>query len=172
MTWVGIRPGDGVRERTSGQLALVLVATGVLLVTTAALALTKGPDVDFKIHVAAPQQALAVGSTGEAVVTMTAPSGIRFNKYPPIRVTVEENPPITFDQTTVKAGLDTMPENLEANHFDSVDPIHLRFTVGAHRGDAKVPIKGKIKFTYCVAKSGFCAPATKDIAFEVPVSSQ
>lgn len=152
--------------------ARFLAAAAMLLAfLPGALAAGKSSDLDIKFDVAVPQKPTATGASGEAVLTLTPPSGVRFNKYPPIRVTLENAPPITFDQTTVKVGLDAMPEDAETNHLDTLDPIHLPFKVGAHDGDAKVPIKGKVRLTYCVAKSGFCAPLTKDLAFELPISS-
>ena len=147
----------------------------VLLVAFAAaplaLGIPKPPDLDLKINIAVPQQAVATGAEAEAVVSITPPAGVKLNKYPPIRVTVEGNPPIEFEQTTVKVGLDEMPENAELNHFDTIEPIHLKFKVGKHNGDGKIPIRGKVKLTYCVAKSGYCAPVTKDLSFAVPIQA-
>ncbi len=161
------------RPRLAGWLlvTLVLALPAALAAMPLEFAAPKPADVDLKITVAVPQQAVAAGAEGEAVISFAAPAGIKFNKYPPIRVTVEENPPIEFEQTTVKVGLDSMPDNPELNHFDSIEPIHLKFKVGPHNGDGKIPIKGKVKLTYCVAKSGYCAPLTRDLSFSLPIQS-
>lgn len=130
------------------------------------------PDIDLKIQVSVPKKPVATGAEGEAVVTLTAPSGVHLNRYPPIRLTLEKSPPLVFPQTEIKVGLEKMPEDIETNPFEKVDPIRVRFHVGNHDGDANVPVKGKLRFYYCVKKSGYCAPGHKDIAFNIPISAR
>jgi len=161
-------PGCARLHRAS--LAAVLAVAAIASVR-GSFAVPKPPEVDMKIAIAVPETAVAAGSEGIAVVTMTPPAGIKINKYPPVRLTVEENPPISFKETTVKLGLDAMPDDPEQNRFESLEPIRLAFKVDRHSEDAKIPIKGKLRFTYCVARSGFCAPASRDIQFAVPVAA-
>jgi hypothetical protein len=132
--------------------------------------LAKPGEIDLKVEISVPESPLSTGTAGEAVVTLTPPSGIHLNKYPPIRVTMDEAKGIVFDPSTVKVGLEAMPDDPEQNPFKKVDPIHLKFTVGDHDGDSKIPVKGKLRFYYCVAASGFCAPGSKEITFTIPVT--
>lgn len=151
----------------------VAPAVAAILIAGPVLAASAKPsEIDIKVLVSVPNGPIAAGGEGEAVVTLTAPSGVHINRYPPIRLTVEPNPPISFPQATLKVGLDAMPKNMDENSFDTVDPIHLKFHVERHRSDGSIPIKGKLRYTYCVKRSGFCAPGTKDISFTVPVSAQ
>ena len=129
------------------------------------------PEVDVKVEVALAPGAVKAGSKSEAVVTLKPPSGIHINQYPPIRLTFENAPPVTFEPDSYKLGLDQMPDNPEKNPFTTVDPIKVKFRVAPHTADAKVAIKGKVKFFYCVAASGYCAPGTKDVVFTVPVAA-
>lgn len=129
------------------------------------------PDVDLKIQVALAPGAVKAGSKSEAVVTLTPPSGIHVNQYPPIRLTLESAPPVIFEPDSYKLGLDAMPDNPEKNPFKSIDPIKVRFRVAPHAADSKVAVKGKLKFFYCVVASGYCAPGTKEVAFIVPVAA-
>ena len=129
------------------------------------------PDIDLKIQVAVPQHAITVGSQSEAVVTFSPPAGIHINQYPPMRLTIEKSPPLVFDQSEIKLGLDKMPEDIETNPFVKIDPIRVKFTVGNIAGDASVAVKGTLKYFYCVAKSGYCAPGVKSVTFNVPVTS-
>lgn len=129
------------------------------------------PDVDLKIQVALAPGAVKAGSKSEAVVTLTPPSGIHINQYPPIRLTLESAPPVIFEPDSYKLGLDAMPDNPEKNPFKTIDPIKVRFRVAPHASDAKIEVKGKLKFFYCVAASGYCAPGSKDVAFTVPVAA-
>ena len=129
------------------------------------------PEIDLKIQVAQATGPVKAGSKSEAVVTMTPPSGIHINQYPPIRLTFENAPPVTFEPDSYKLGLDKMPDDPEKNPFHEVDPIKVKFRVAPHTADAKVAVKGKLKFFYCVKASGYCAPATKDVTFTVPVAA-
>ena len=148
----------------------LVIATACLAASLTSL-VAAVPDVDLKIEVALAPGAVKAGSKSEAVVTLTPPSGIHINQYPPIRLTFENAPPVTFEPDSYKLGLDKMPDDPEKNPFKSVDPIKVKFRVAAHTADAKVAVKGKVKFFYCVAASGYCAPGTKDVAFVIPVSA-
>ena len=151
--------------------ALVSICASMGLLASVGAAGAAIPDVDLKIQVALAPGAVKAGSRSEAVVTLTPPSGIHINQYPPIRLTLESEPPITFDPDSYKLGLDAMPDNPEKNPFQTIDPIKVKFRVAPHAADAKIPVKGKLKFFYCVAASGYCAPGTKDVAFTVPVAA-
>src|SRR5436190_8394611 len=140
--------------------ALVLAAC---LAAASAAGVAAIPDVDLKIAVALAPGAVKAGSRSEAMVTLTPPSGIHINQYPPIRLTLESAPPVIFEPDSYKLGLDAMPDNPEKNPFKSIDPIKVKFHVAPHAADSKVAVKGKLKFFYCVAASGYCAPGTKDV---------
>ena len=129
------------------------------------------PDIDLKISVAVPNQPVPAGSEGEAFVTLTPPSGIHLNHYPPIRLALDPSPSLVFPQSEIKVGLDKMPDDLDKNPFEVVDPIRVRFRVGENASGGKVQVQGKLRFTYCVAKSGYCAPGTKPVSFTVPVAA-
>jgi hypothetical protein len=146
------------------------IAAACLAASLTALAAAV-PDVDLKIDIALAPGAVKAGSKSEAVVTLTPPSGIHVNQYPPIRLTLESAPPVIFEPDSYKLGLDAMPDNPEKNPFKTIDPIKVRFRVAPHASDAKIAVKGKLKFFYCVAASGYCAPGTKDVTFTVPVAA-
>jgi len=148
----------------------LVIATACLAASLTSL-VAAVPDVDLKIEVALAPGAVKAGSKSEAVVTLTPPSGIHVNQYPPIRLTLESAPPVIFEPDSYKLGLDAMPDNPEKNPFKTIDPIKVRFRVAPHASDAKIAVKGKLKFFYCVAASGYCAPGTKDVAFTVPIAA-
>ena len=149
----------------------VAIAIVALLAVAPAAGTPAAPEIDLKIKIAVPERPVPAGAEGEAVVTLAPPSGIHLNQYPPIRLTLEPSPPLVFPKTEIKVGLDKMPENLEQNPFTTIDPIHVKFSVGKHDGDGRISVKGKLRFFYCVAKSGYCAPGAKDISFSVPVTT-
>lgn len=156
---------------TGKSLAVMSLALSSSFTGPSALATPATPDIDLKIQVSVPTRPVASGSEGEAIVTLTPPAGIRLNQYPPIRLTLEASPPLVFPQQEIKLGLDKMPDDLESNPFERVDPIHVKFQVGKHDGDGQIPVKGKLRFFYCVAKSGYCAPGVKTVSFSVPITS-
>ena len=145
-------------------LAVAACIAGPLAAVRAAI-----PEVDVKIDVALAPGAVKAGTKSEAVVTLTPPSGIHINQYPPIRLTFENAPPVTFEPDSYKLGLDKMPDDPEKNPFKSVDPIKVKFRVAPHTADANVPIKGKVKFFYCVAASGYCAPERASLTIPLQV---
>ena len=166
---------EGERRRRGLQRGLGGLATTLLLIGASIpsdAAGSKPSDIDIKVNVDLPKSAVPTGGEGEAIVTLTPPAGVHLNRYPPIRLTVEPNPPVTFAETSLKVGLDAMPKDMDQNAFDPVDPIHVKFKVGRHGQDSSILIKGKLRYTYCVARSGYCAPGTKDISFNIPVSAQ
>ena len=152
------------------RMTMAITAFGCLAASIGGL-LAAIPDVDLKIQVALAPGPVKAGSKSEAVVTLTPPAGIHVNQYPPIRLTLESAPPVVFEPDTYKLGLDAMPDPPEKNPFKTIDPIKVRFRVAPHASDAKVAVKGKLKFFYCVTASGYCARGSKDVAFTVPVSA-
>jgi hypothetical protein len=61
-------------------------------------------------------------------------------------------------------------DNLEANYFKGeTDPLSvtLRLDPAARRGAHE--IAGKLSYFYCVAASGYCAPAKVDVTIPVTV---
>ena len=150
----------------------MIVVAGVLAAVSPAWADSSKPgEIDLKIDVSVDKPPVAAGSQGEAVMTLTPPAGIHINRYPPVRLTLEPPSAVTFDATTFKVGLDAMPDDPEKNPFETVDPIRMKFKVGQAARAGQVPVKGKLKFFYCVAKSGYCAPGNKDVTFNVPVAA-
>lgn len=156
-------------EKTA--LRLLFAAAALAAAVAPASSAPTTPEIDLKIKIAVPQRPVHTGKEGEALVTLTPPSGVHINQYPPIRLTLESNPPVVFSSREIKVGLDKMPENAEENAFHTVAPIRVPFRVEKHDGDGKIPIKGKIRYTYCVARSGYCAPGVKEITFSVPVTA-
>jgi hypothetical protein len=136
-----------------------------------ALAAPTTPEIDLKVRIVVSTEPVRAGGQSEAVVTLTPPAGIHLNQYPPIRLSLDDSPPVIFPEREIKVGLDKMPENPEDNPFHRVDPIRVKFRVDRHDADQKIQVRGKLKYTYCVAKSGYCAPGVKDLAFTVPVTA-
>ena len=153
-------------------LGILAIAPSLLVASSSrAGAAPAAPEIDLKIQVSVPTRPVAAGSEGEAVVTLTPPDGIHLNQYPPIRLTIDPSPPLVFAKSEVKIGLDTMPEDIEKNPFETIDPIRVKFRVGESHGDHVVPVKGKLRYYYCVVKSGYCAPGVKTVSFKVPITS-
>jgi hypothetical protein len=158
------------RMKTLGAPALILAAL-TALTAAAALAKPSVPDIELIVKVQVPDHPVAVGKEGEALVTLTPPSGVHINQYPPMRLTLDPSPPLVFPQSEIKMGLDKMPEDISKNPFEKIEPMVVKFRVSDHAGDASVPVTAKLKYFYCVAKSGYCAPGVKNITFTVPITA-
>jgi hypothetical protein len=102
-----------------------------------------------------------VASGGQARVTLTlqAADGVKINRYPKVRFSVDEQPGLVSGaETTV--GSDSPPpvEQTEGNYFESVDPLTLKLAVDDRASTGSHEIEGQLVYYYCVTKSGFCAP--------------
>lgn len=114
--------------------------------------------------------AAAPGDTVTLSLTLQPKPGIKVNRYPRISwgISRDDNP--VADDVKAELGSETaLPfDATDADrYFSSIDPIELAVRVdpNASRGDHT--LKTKLKYFYCVSKSGFCAP--KKVSVEIPI---
>ncbi len=114
----------------------------------------------------------AVEAGHEAHVTcrIFPKDGIKINRYPKMSLKVAAIEGLVESAET-KVGNDSPPpiDNPEANYFKSVDPIELDLKLDAAAPTGKHKIPAQLKYFYCVAASGFCAPFKTDVELEVTV---
>jgi hypothetical protein len=62
------------------------------------------------------------------------------------------------------------PDNLDANYFHGgVDPLKLSLHLDAAAPKGRHEIPAKLSYFYCVAASGYCAPAKTDVTIPITV---
>jgi len=109
---------------------------------------------------------------GEARVTvrLQPAEGIKINRYPKIKLKVPGKPGLVdAAEAAVGSTAPPPPERIEANYFKTVDPVELTLVVDsrAPAGEHKLP--GQLSYFYCVAASGFCAPAKIPVTIPLTV---
>jgi len=126
--------------------------------------------VDVKIVVTPPDRPVPAGSHGEASVLLSPPRGIEINRFPPVRLTLQESEGIHLDSKEVRQGSAEPIDDPEDFHFKKLEPLTVGFTVDPTTPAGAARLTGRIKFVYCVASSGYCAPVTRDVAIDLAVA--
>ena len=130
------------------------------------------PEIPADISIEVSSDATAPGSTVGVTVTLAARPGIQINRYPKISIKVAAVEGMVAEaEGTVGNDRSPTPEEMEsgANYYGAtVDPLEftLALDAGAPSGSHSIP--AKLKYYYCVKKSGFCAP--KKIEIGIPVT--
>ncbi len=107
---------------------------------------------------------------GEARVTVRLhpADGIKINRYPKIKLKVPGRPGLVNPaDAAVGSAEPPPPERIEANYFKTVDPVELTLHVDPRAAAGRHDVSGQLSYFYCVASSGFCAPAK--VAVTIPL---
>jgi len=154
-----------VIDRT--RIAAFLALLAVLALPAAGAA--DAPPEPARIETSVAPEPVAAGSTVTVTVKIVPASGIKVNRYPKIKLVVaaQEN---LVPASEAAVGNDAAPPagQLEANYFKSVDPVRLEMKVSPSAKAGRHIVPAKLSYFYCVAASGFCAPARTTV--EIPVT--
>jgi hypothetical protein len=128
-------------------------------------------EAPIRVSVAVSPEAVSPGSDASVTVKLAPKPGIKMNKYPKIKLQIPAVAGLV-DAAEQSLGNPAPPpaDQLETNYFhDGVDPLTL--TLHLDKGAAKGPheIRAKLSYFYCVAASGYCAPAKTDLTIPVTI---
>ena len=129
------------------------------------------PDAPVKISVAVAPQAISAGTDAVLTVKLAPKTGIKLNKYPKIKLQIPQIPGLV-DAAEQSMGNPAPPpaDQLDANYFSgSIDPLTLTLHLDAQAAKGRHDIIAKLSYFYCVAASGFCAPAKTELKIPVTV---
>jgi hypothetical protein len=130
----------------------------------------KPPAVPAKIEISVSPESVPAGGKAEASLQLTPIQGVAINRYPKISLKIAELEGVVGGAES-KVGDDAPPppEQTGGNYFDKVDPIKIVIAMDKAAKPGEHEIEAKLKYYYCVKKSGFCAPkrATVKIPIEV-----
>ncbi len=118
-----------------------------------------------KVVVVVVPESAAPGAESVVTVRLTPAPGIKINRYPKIKLKVPaQEGLVDGGEAAIGSSEPPPPERIETNYYKTVDPVELtlRRAAAAKPGAHSVP--AQLTYFYCVAASGFCAPA------KVPVS--
>jgi hypothetical protein len=140
-------------------LSVGLVASGV-----------QPPKEPAKITVKVEPGSVKPGGAARVTCRIVPKDGIKVNKYPKMSLKVPAVDGLV-DAAEAKVGNDDPPplDKPEVNYFKSVDPIELDLRLDASAPSGTHTIPAQVKYYYCVAASGFCAPFTTKVELEVTV---
>ena len=123
-----------------------------------------------QVSVSVEPATLAAGSDARVTLKLVPNTGIKLNKYPKIKIVVPAAAGLVAEsEASIGNAAPPSADDLEANYYHgSVDPLSVSVHVdpAATRGRHDVP--AKLSYFYCVASSGYCAPAK--VAVTIPVT--
>lgn len=129
----------------------------------------KAPKGDpASISISVSPEAVAPGGEAAVTVRLVPAGGIKINKYPRIKVIVPEKAGVVAaSEASLGSDAAPPPDQLETNYFKTIDPLQLKLKLAANAPKGRQDIDGKVSYFYCVAASGYCAPAK--VAVKIPV---
>jgi len=128
-------------------------------------------DPPVKIAVTVTPEAVGAGSAASVTVKLEPKPGIKMNKYPKIKVQIPAVPGLV-DAAELSLGNAAAPpaDQLDSNYFHGgVDPLTLTLHLDPQAAKGRHEILGKLSYFYCVAASGYCAPAKAELTIPVTI---
>ncbi len=154
----------------------VLVSASLVVLPLAAWtglhAAPKGPEKDpVKLAVDVSPDSVAPGGEAEVTLRITPNPGIKVNRYPRIKLDVPaEDGLVAAASASIGSDAPPPPDQLETNYYKTgVDPVHLKLRIGAQAPKGRHELPARVTYFYCVAASGYCAPAKAPITIPVTV---
>jgi len=110
------------------------------------------------------------GAEAKVTLRLSPAEGIKINRYPQIKLKVPASAGLV-DAAEVAVGNTSPPppERIETNYYKTVDPVELNLRVDAKAPAGEHRIPGQLSYFYCVAASGFCAPAKVPVTIPLTV---
>jgi len=155
-----------------------ILAAFLAIVTLAVSAAGAAPDgrlaaseAPVKVAVAVSPEAVDAGSDTSVTVRLDPGPGIKMNKYPKIKLQIPAVPGLV-DAAEQSLGNSAPPpaDQLDTNYFHGgVAPLTITLHLDAQAAKGRHVIRAKLSYFYCVAASGYCAPAKTELTIPVTV---
>jgi len=167
-----LRDPGGERKIRAMRHLRVFSAACIGLAAAAALsaAPAKPPKEPAKLEISVTPQAVGAGEEARVTVHIRPIEGIKVNRYPKIKLEIPARQGLV-GEARAEVGNDTPPppEQLSSNYFETVDPVELTLRLDSAAPKGTHEIDGKLTYYYCVAASGFCAPARVPVKIALAV---
>jgi hypothetical protein len=145
--------------------AVALLACGLAAAGGAA----KPPAEPAKIEISVSPESVPAGGEAEATLQLTPIDGVTINKYPKISLKIAPQEGLVGGaESAIGDDAPPPPEQTGGNYYDKVDPLRIKIPIAESAKPGKHEIEAKLKYFYCVKKSGFCAP--KRATVKIPVT--
>lgn len=132
----------------------------------------KKEDDNIRVKLHSKPREVKPGDSGFIKVEIEPAKGIKLTKYPQTSVTLSGDEEIIFEKNVLKLGQNTLPEDIKRNFLEEIDLLEFRFKVDENVEKSTLNVKANISYFYCVSRSGFCAPGTKNIELQIPVKKK
>ncbi|HZN55101.1 MAG TPA: hypothetical protein VFB67_07235 [Candidatus Polarisedimenticolaceae bacterium] len=149
---------------------------GVFLVGMLALAggAAAGPaseEAPVKVSVKVAPAPIAAGGDAAVTLELVPKPGIKLNKYPKIKLVVPALPGVAgAAEASIGNASAPSADQLESNYYKgAVDPLSLSLHVDEAATPGPHEIAAKLSYFYCVAASGYCAPAKVPVSIPITV---
>jgi hypothetical protein len=132
---------------------------------------TAPPDTPVKVSVAVAPQTIGAGADTVVTVKLDPKKGIKLNKYPKIKLQIPAVAGLV-EAAEQSLGNPAPPpaDQLDANYFHgSIDPLTITLHLDAQAAKGQHDILAKLSYFYCVAASGYCAPAKAELKIPVTI---
>jgi len=128
-------------------------------------------DAQVKIAVTVAPRPVSAGSDASVTVRLDPKPGIKLNKYPKIKLQIPAVEGLTGSADQSVGNTAPPPaDQLEANYFHgAVDPLNVTLHLDADAAAGRHEIHAKLSYFYCVAASGYCAPAKAELKIPVTI---
>jgi len=149
-------------------LGLFLAASRVAAAPSGSSAPLETP---VKVSVSVAPQAIGAGADTVVTIKLDPKTGIKLNKYPKIKLMIPAVPGLV-EKAEQSIGNPSPPpaDQLDENYFHgSIDPLTVTLHLDAQAAKGQHDILGKLSYFYCVAASGYCAPAKAELKIPVTV---
>jgi hypothetical protein len=143
----------------------------ILMLGLACLAAANRPPAEpAKIEVAVAPKTVDPGGEARVTLRVVPKDGVKINRYPKIKLTVQEVEGLVLPAEATLGNPKPPPvDDPESNYFDKPEPLELDLQVSPSAPSGRRKIEGQVKYFYCVAASGFCAPAKAEVKIPVTV---
>jgi len=150
--------------------SLLVFATVAVLAAGIAFGGVTPPKEPAKINLEVKPGSVDPGGEAHVTCRIVPKDGIKVNKYPKMSLKVPAVEGLVH-AAEVKVGSDDPPplDKPDVNYFKAVDPIELDLRLDGAAPSGTHTIPAQLKYYYCVAASGFCAPFKTQVELEVTV---
>jgi len=132
---------------------------------------TPADEAPVDVTIVVAPEAVPAGGETSVTVRLLPRSGIKLNKYPKIRLQIPAAVGVVqAAEGSIGAAGPPAADQLEANYYKgSVDPLTVPLRLDESVSKGRHDVVGKLSYFYCVAASGYCAPAKVDVTIPVTV---
>lgn len=163
--------GLSARFPAAASIAVVAALAGLAALPAGASG-AEPPEIPADVRVRVVPEPAAAGAAAAVELTVEPRPGIRINRYPRIRLVVEDHPGLTAGGRAER-GADRPPghdEDPDDNYYAGpADPLRLELPVDGDATPGAYEVTGRLRYFYCVKQSGFCAPKEVDVTIPLRV---